>query len=170
MLCYHVDRTGNLKPYQTINLFKPNIDPAIFEQTLSELYPEGISEHGSHYLIQSYDGFQRDTSTEQIFELYRKMYFPDKPTRFQSFFAFPKLEQAKQFYSQFSKFIPSTQIFKVSVEEQKYHIGDMNLLRGDTILQCHQNAIDYWSGKICPSSVLEILIVPPIKILNRLTL
>lgn len=163
---YHVDRNGTLAANQTIELIKPNIEPPDMMKTLNELYPNGLSYHGLRYAITSYKGLHTDTSTEQIFELYRQMYFPYMPSRFQSFFCFNNLQDALNF----SKLSPKSIIYKAEIEHNNYHIGDMNLLKGETILQCHKNALDYWNGKLNTNSIIEVLIVPPIHISGPLIL
>lgn len=157
---YHVDRNGTLLPNQTIELIKPYIDQPDIMKTLSELYPDGLSYHGLRYAITSFKGLHTDTSTEQIFELYRQMHFPHLPSRFQSFFCFNSLQNAIEF----SKLNGKSTIYKVEVDHKNYHIGDMKLLKGDTILQCHKNALDYWSSKLDKNSIVEVLILPPIHI------
>lgn len=165
MIFYHVDRTDTIKNLKTIELIHPHVLPAELNETLLELFPDGLSEHGNHYAIQSFKRFHTETSTEQIFELYRQMYFPDKPSRFQSFFAFTSLEDATNFASKQRFF----KIYKVSIDHDNYHIGDMNLVKGETIIQCHKFALDYWSGRLSDNPIKEVLLVPPIRIDGQLT-
>lgn len=161
MIFYHVDRTDTIKNLKTIELIKP-IVPEEFKETLLELFPNGLSYHGVHYALQSSEEQHISTSIEQIFELYRQMYFPDKPSRFQSFFAFTSLEDA-------IKFAPYSSIYEVKSDNDNYHIGDMNLIKGETIIQCHKFALDYWSGHFTAKPIKEVLLIPPIHILCQLT-
>lgn len=165
MIFYHVDRTDTLKNLKTIELIKPNV-PEEFKETLLELFPNGLSYHGVHYALQSSEEQHISTSIEQIFELYRQMYFPDKPSRFQSFFAFTSLEDAINFTLDY----PLAKIYKVSIDHDNYHIGDMNLVKGETIIQCHKFALDYWSGRLSNEPLKEVLLVPPIRIDGQLIL
>lgn len=160
MIFYHADRLGSIKNLKTIELIKPHV-PEELRETLLELFPDGISNHGYHYALQSFEGQHTSTSAEQIFELYRQMYFPDKPSRFQSFFAFTSLEDA-------IKFAPYSNIYEVRSDNENYHIGDMNLVKGETIIQCHKFALDYWSGRLSDNPLKEVLLVPPIHILCQL--
>lgn len=164
MIFYHVDRTDTLKNLKTIELIKPNV-PEEFKETLLELFPDGLSRHGYHYALQSFEGQHISTSIEQIFELYRRMYFPDKPSRFQSFFAFTSLEDAINFTLDY----PLAKIYEVSIDHDNYHIGDMNLVKGETIIQCHKYVLDYWSGRLSDNPIKEVLLVPPIRIDGQLT-
>lgn len=164
MIFYHVDRTDTIKNLKTIELIHPHL-PEVMNEALLELFPDGISNHGVNYAIQSFEGQHTSTSTEQIFELYRRMYFPDKPSRFQSFFAFTSLEDAINFTLDY----PLAKIYKVSIDHDNYHIGDMNLVKGETIIQCHKFALDYWSGRLSNEPLKEVLLVPPIRIDGQLT-
>lgn len=161
MIFYHVDRANSIKKLKTINLFKPSL-PDMLNKALLELFPDGISNHGYHYAIQSFEGQHTSTSAEQIFELYRQLYFPNKPSRFQSFFAFTSIEDAM-------KFAPYSNIYEVKSDNDNYHIGDMNLVKGETIIQCHKFALDYWSGHLSNEPLKEVLLVPPIRIDGQLT-
>lgn len=161
MIFYHADRLGAIKNLKTIELIKPHL-PEVMNEALLELFPDGISNHGVNYAIQSFEGQHTSTSAEQIFELYRQMYFPDKPSRFQSFFAFTSLEDA-------IKFAPYSSIYEVKSDNDNYHIGDMNLIKGETIIQCHKFALDYWSGHFTAEPIKEVLLIPPIHILCQLT-
>lgn len=160
MIFYHVDRTDTLKNLKTIELIHPHVLPAELNETLLELFPGGLSFHGDQYAIESFKDFHKETSTEQIFELYRRMYFPDKPSRFQSFFAFTSLEDAINFALKY----PFFKIYEVSIDHDNYHIGDMNLVKGETIIQCHKLALDYWSGRLSNEPLKEALLIPPIHI------
>ena len=166
MIFYHVDRTDTIKNLKTIELIHPHVLPAELNETLLELFPGGLSKHGNQYAIESFKGFHTETSTEQIFELYRQMYFPDKPSRFQSFFAFTSLEDAKNFALKY----PFFKIYEVSIDHENYHIGDMNLVKGETIIQCHKYVLDYWSGRLSNEPLKEALLIPPIHIDSLLIL
>lgn len=164
MIFYHVDRANSIKKLKTINLFKPSL-PEMLNKALFELFPDGISNHGYHYALQSFKWQHASTSAEQIFELYRQLYFPNKPSRFQSFFAFTSLEDAINFTLDY----PLAKIYEVSIDHENYHIGDMNLVKGETIIQCHKFALDYWSGRLSDNPLKEVLLIPPIHILCQLT-
>lgn len=138
----------------------------MLNKALFELFPDGISYHGVHYALQSYKWQHTSTSAEQIFELYRQLYFPNKPSRFQSFFAFTSLEDAINFTLDY----PLAKIYEVSIDHENYHIGDMNLVKGETIIQCHKFALDYWSGRLSDNPLKEVLLIPPIHIDGQLIL
>lgn len=169
MILYHVDRMSTLQDDQTIQLIKPPLPSWKLEKTLNELYPDGITQHGCRYLLQSLKGLHTSNCIEQIFELYRQLYFPDKPSRFQSFFCFVKCEQANDFYAEHRRRFDEAKILKIDTGDAKHHIGDMRLLTGETILQCHENAMNYWKGTLTPDSIQEVLVVPPVKVVGRLT-
>lgn len=169
MIFYHVDRSNTLQVGQNVQMSNLPMPTQALVKTLEELYPEGLSHHGISYLVDPDTRMYINTNIEHIFELYRQLYFPDKPSRFQSFFCFVALEQAIKFYNQNSCWYNEAKILKIDTGDSKIHIGDMDLLKGDTILQCHDNAMRYWSGDLTPTSTQEALVVPPVKVVDLLT-
>ena len=169
MILYHVDRLNTIQVGQNIQMSYPLMSTQVLAKTLDELYPEGLSHHGNSYLVDPDKRMYINTNIEHIFELYRQLYFPDKPSRFQSFFCFVAPEQAIKFYNQNFCWHNEAKILKIDTGDSKIHIGDMDLLKGDTILQCHDNAMRYWSGDLTPTSTQEALVVPPAKVVDLLT-
>lgn len=169
MILYHVDRSNSLRVGQSVQMSYPPTPTQALAKTLEELYPDGLSHHGISYLVDPDKRMYINTNIEQMFELYRQLYFPDKPSRFQSFFCFVAPEQAIKFYNQNSCWYNEAKILKIDTGDSKIHIGDMDLLKGDTILQCHDNAMRYWSGDLTPASTQEALVALPVKVVDLLT-
>ncbi len=170
MILYHVDRLNTLQVGQYVQMSNLPMPTQALAKTLEELYPDGISRHGFSYLVDPDKYMYINTNIEQMFELYRQLYFPDKPSRFQSFFCFVTPDQAIEFYNLNSCKHSEAKILKIDTGDSKIHIGDMNLLKGNTILQSHDNAMRYWSGDLTPTSIQEALVALPVKVVDLLTL
>ena len=96
---FHVDRLGILQPSQIINLVKySDIEPLYLQEHVDFLFPDGVTKHGDHYLLQQLAGQElSESKIEIIFEYIRRSGFPDRPSRYQSVFAFSTLAEAKCF-------------------------------------------------------------------------
>lgn len=164
MIGYHVDRSKKLYVGQTIELFEITISNSDVTKNLDNLYKGYLSNHGEVYAINNYNISDSSHTTEQIFELIRMKDYPHKLSRFQSFFAFQSLDDAICFSE--NKY----PIFEVECNHNNFHIGDMNLIKGNTILQSYTFAHQYWDNYKNISSTMEILIKPPVKILRRIIL
>ncbi|MGG5288861.1 DUF2441 domain-containing protein [Pseudomonas shirazensis] len=68
-----------------------------------ELFPEGLSQHGHHYLVSSNldTPSKQNSHAEIFFEWIRRARFPSRPSRYQSMFAVDDLDSALQFRSNF---------------------------------------------------------------------
>lgn len=97
MILYHVDRLNSLQVGQNVQTSYPPMPTHALEKALEELYPDGLSRHGISYLVDPDKRMYINTNIEQIFELYRQLYFPDKPSRFQSFSVLLRLNRRPSF-------------------------------------------------------------------------
>lgn len=82
---YHVDRRNKLKPDKKISLSDQPQLPGL----LHEEYSEGLSSHGNQYLLSKK---RNNSEAEWFYELIRLWKYNDRPSRFQSFFAFETIE------------------------------------------------------------------------------
>ncbi|OGW25985.1 MAG: hypothetical protein A2X59_04470 [Nitrospirae bacterium GWC2_42_7] len=169
---YTVDRIGSIEKKETIDLIK--YIPSVKDRRLhiDFLFSNGISKHGMRYLDdENYKipGVERSHILEIIFEYIRRGHFPKLPSRYQSFFAFEKIEECVWFRN--DKKSPSAPIYEVECDT--YFRADMNclyLLKNmcDLSIKAHR----YWSGQ--PASdippVWEILLTPPVKIVKLIEL
>lgn len=176
MIAYHVDRNNALKEGNIIELTK---DP-IKDQTglLCNFLPhDGLSNHGWHYLIdykiQNTSGNKTEYYImEYELELIRRAYFPNLISRFESFFAIPSIDEIDKWEGIFSE---NDTIWQIEFDESQSIIRDSNLLIPGLDLQTHMfapissfvNGYHYWSGVQSNNPRMELLIKPPIKIINQ---
>ncbi len=146
MKLYHIDRSGLLQENQKIEYIdKYDYLKPVFKENLEIIkkrYDDKLSLHGRRYFLNEYD--TKSSGMDIIFEYERIINYPDKLSRFQSFFAFD-IEGLFQFIE---KKELDFEFFKVyEVEYDYYEKHDMNLIRGwsnyDTII----NAKYYWENK-----------------------
>lgn len=169
MILYHVDRSNLLKEGQVVTLTKDFPEHLnSFKSNILELYPDGLSYHGLTYAIIPFGDTDPRSSQEieTVFEFYRQIYFADKISRFQSFFCFQTLTEAKKFAKTNSEENHDYKIYEVEVDHDNYFIGDMNLLRGNTVINSYMYSHDYWSGGHSCNPIYEVLVKPPLKILS----
>lgn len=179
---YTVDRSGLLVPGQRIELdTNPDLSGVRYRHTeaerkqfLNELYPDGLSKHGNHYLG-NYDLVRADNlghplaivpiepAIELVFELVRKVHFPDQPSRYQSFFAWDNLDRARAF-QRFA--MPNAPIYEV--EAAGAIRKDMNLLRlGFSGLDGYLFAHRYWREEASDNPDWEYLLQFPVVVGNQ---
>ena len=138
------------------------------EDYLSLNYPEGLSRHGFKYLLEKnnhQDGpIDNDTAMEMLFEMVRMLKFPQKNSRFNSFFGFESLEGAQDFRKKSGR--PNDPIYKI--ECQHYFRMDMNWLKlGASPLKGLMFAQNYWKGVASEDPHWECLIKFPIQIVEE---
>jgi len=97
---------------------------------------------------------------EWMFEMIRLSDFPDRPSRFQSFFGFETLEAAQKFAQG-----TSSQILKI--EYQQGFRADMNLLSFSSFPNALQRGTKYWKGESgADDPNLEVLMQEPVTVLD----
>lgn len=174
---YHIDRGNNLKSGQEISLTKftdivvpGNTEMTIkLNQKLEEYFPNGVSRHGERYFVASIkqenikDFINYDI--ELIFELERRVRYPQMISRFEAFFAVEKSEIKKMIRS-LCKGPKVVKVFEVECEE--YIKLDMSLLNKQSSLMTIVNADMYWMGESSNNPLYEILLRPPIKVLREI--
>lgn len=176
MIAYHIDRNNTLKKGDVIELIKPTIE----DQTglLCNFLPhDGLSNHGWHYLIdyklQNTNGNKTEYYImEYELELIRKVYFPDLVSRFESFFAISSIDEISKWRGILSE---NDTIWQIEFDESQSIMRDSNFLIPGLDLQTHMfepiisftNGYRYWSGKKTNNPRMELLIKPPIKIINQ---
>jgi hypothetical protein len=101
---------------------------------------------------------------EHYIEMLRMLEFPEEHSRFQSFFAFPKLEQAKDWAAGNE----DIQIFKV--EGDSYEKRDMNLLNINSFHDLFSKGRKYWRGEKSENPDWEVLIEPPVEVVEKVEL
>lgn len=165
---YHIDRLGKLKEDQNISLIKYNdINPRELQLHTDEMFPDGVSQHGEHYFLKN--GSQAKLASpniEILFEYVRRAHYQNKPSRFQSVFAFESIEQALTFKQKFGT--PDSLIWEV--ESKESFKADMNLLTigNNSILVYSYFAHLYWQGQTRENPFWEHLLVPPVRIIKKI--
>ncbi|MFH1933719.1 MAG: DUF2441 domain-containing protein [Pseudomonadota bacterium] len=168
---YHIDRQGHLKEGDTINLVKYNdIHPDFLQSHVDFLFQDGVSSHGERYYLKGLqDPRLPNPQLEILFEYIRQAHFPDKTSRFQAMFAFETENSALEFKNKYC----SNQGSIWRIQSDQYFKGNMKLLKlGGSILMTSYFAHEYWRGNAGPEDIgnfWEILLFPPIQILNRIS-
>lgn len=165
---FHVDRRDSLAAGGTIELEPVPDPPREGGSLLTELYPEGLSEHGRHYCTQDlYDDDSDDlwdVSCELAFELVRTARYPERPSRFQSAFGFRTLEAAERFVDRFA----DEPCAVWSVRADRSFVGDMGLVDAEDLANGFHNARYYWTGRSFRDDPLwEVLLVPPVEVVEQ---
>lgn len=169
---YHIDRLGTLRSDSVIGLTRyDDIDPEALQQHVDQLFPEGVSSHGERYFLRNgTPAIVISPAIELLFEYVRRSSYADKPSRFQSFFAFGSLNDASNFREKFCN--SQGTIWRVEYDDSGAFKADMNVLTlRDSLLVSSYRAHRYWQGLPDPSGeppVWEYLLPPPVTILSRI--
>ena len=173
MIVYRVDRRNEMHEGQQMSLHSPRDMeneawkvPREMTLTLERLFPEGVTTHANTYigtgLYLADSGMQ---VCELIFEYVRLSLFSEKPSRYQAFFGFERPEDR----TKVAAFNSSDPIYEVEVQNYSKH--DMNWLVNPTselsIPMIMMLAEKYWSGKKTENPIMEILFLPPAKVLRH---
>lgn len=164
---FHVDRLNKLNENSIL-------EPMKFEIAEKYLGYSDVTAHGQLYLMKKppivefyHNGIKHiesDGAIELFFESIRLMRYPDRPSRFQSFFALENLNDAQELRSIFRAVEASIWM----VEANQYFKADMNLLKfGQNGLSALTNVNMYWLGESSNNPMWEVLLQPPIKLLER---
>jgi len=165
---YHIDRKNVLREGMEIQLLphpQHRIDVSKFDSKLDSfvqtLFSKGISLHGDRYLRNSIKTGGKDIYIESIFETIRACFYPDRLSRFQSFFAFNH-EGVHQFIEKNKLKPDSFSVYEVSCDHfEKY---DMELLRGESHAPVSYFAHQYWQGEVYENPHFEYLLRLPVEI------
>ncbi|MNW44388.1 hypothetical protein D3C74_216220 [compost metagenome] len=169
MRAYHVDRFNKLSAGMTICLQDIYVEPAILKTILDKRYPNGLSLHGDKYYGQpaSKETLQ-DILTENIYEYERKLYFPDRPSRLQSFFASETIEGAMFWVSRIG--VKNYTIWEIEFPDDRFVKLDaawLGVNKDDlSFLVAAYFAEKYWSGEASENPQWELLIQTPVKIIS----
>ncbi len=163
---FTVDRLKTLHQGSVLRLTRhTDLEPPEAQEHADALFPDGVSTHGNSYLLSgNSDPKLASPAVELLFEYVRRASFPEKPSRFQSLFAWESIEEAIAFRGKHGG--PDAPIWRVEAEE--FCKADMSYLkRGTSILVWSCFAHSYWRGEGTESPAWEILLVPPVSVLNR---
>jgi len=181
---FTVDRRKQLTPRMVLNT-DTNYDNRKFwpimnicnkddlSNLVNELYPNGLTEHGKRYLLDECLAIRTNNGPapavpnipimELVFELVRRIEFPNQISRFQAIFGWETIEEAIEFKK--SHGINDSSICAVICKESAKL--DMNLLYlGGSTIGSIFFARKYWSGKAGTDPRWEILMRPPVEIVR----
>lgn len=179
---YTLDRSRAFSTGMQINLQPPNyarLGTIPFDQSfLPARFPQGLSKHGQRYLINwpvltnavfAVDDGTFESATyyvttlEIVFELVRRLEFPNQLSRFQSMFACRTEADLRRFATQ-----TGSQGTIYEIETDRFQVHDMALLRlGNAISHAWRNASNYWCGTASDTPLWECLIELPVNIGRR---
>lgn len=166
---FHVDRSKRLSAALKVDLqIFTDVDPVELQDHLSRLLPDGVTVHGDQYFVAANQALDTSPSIELVFEYVRRTFFPERPSRYQSFFAAPTIDHARAFGRKYGGGQPFS-IWEVEAEEA--FITDMDLLShaGSTSsLHMSWSAHRYWAGEPTESPMLEALLRPPVRIVREI--
>lgn len=102
---------------------------------------------------------------EWVFELVRSSEFPQRPSRFQSFFGFETRQEAAEFRNRYGS---DTQV--VEVEYGDGFTADMEALKCPSFADGLRHATTYWQGESSTTDpTWEILMQPPVEVIDICT-
>lgn len=148
---FSVDRRNQYAEGKLVSLrTEPNPSPELHAH-IGQLFPEGLSQHGNTYfghpqplaILSLTD--RNSLLLEMLLEGTRKAYFPDKPSRYQSMYAFDSLDEALAFRQSHSH--PGAHIYELE-PQARVHRGDMAIYRINLrVAEIDQSMHLYWQGK-----------------------
>lgn len=179
---YHVDRSNSLQEGMVITLDKNNFS-IVYEESLyfREVLKNGLSRHGMHFLYNQTLGFVdgrldysciNSSIMELHVELLRAARFPSIPSRYQSIFCLPSLNELANWPMLNDQNYP---IYEIEYDSDICPTLDANFLRGGiTNSQQFWPCTDltysekYLSGIYSDNPRLEVIVPLPIVVGKRI--
>lgn len=144
-----------------------------------DFFPNGISMAGYAYLMPTHKDsvILFESIAETIFEYVRRIYFNEKPSRYQSIFACETMEDVKNWDRYFNcngnfivKKLEFESCFKGDIAWRDHALvvsdGNGNVCNGFNTALLYSCAKQYWSGVISPNPRLELVIPLPVLVLE----
>jgi hypothetical protein len=164
---FRVDQSMKLYEGQKINFVKKeNNKPEELQTRINFLFPEGVTDLGYNLLDSNANNVSN--LVELVFEYVRRSYYSEKPSRFQSIFAFDNIEQAKLFRYKFCDC--KNKIWEVeSITSFRADMSLLDLPPNCSLLQLDYMAHLYWNSETEDSrcTFWEYLLVPPVKVIRK---
>lgn len=144
-----------------------------FKKLVKEYYPDGLSHFGKDYLMEpvryervnNYGYISHVMSVDAYFEFVRRLRFPHQPSRYQTFFAWETLDEARAFNN--FKAQGKGEIFLVTAE--RYARLDASwLVIGNFYIEGIYFAEQYWLGHPNDKPSWEYLLSFPVTILKKI--
>ena len=174
---FTLDRLKTLQAGQTVSCVQSGInfacpdgrtDPFQAFDFVKKQFPAGFTSHGKRHFLDwkllapsgtAHATVYNEPIIELVFELVRRVSFPACPSRYQSFFAWERIEDALEFRRTTGH--NSAPVFRV--EATSAFRADMRLLtNGGNALSLWLLAERYWTGEPSISPVWEVLLTPPV--------
>lgn len=149
MELFTVDRSGRLCEGMVFELTERKYGfPSEIDERVKELCPHGVSFHGDRYLLRGKDYTNpAEADLELLFDLVRRIHYPEAPSRYHSMFAVDSLEAALEMATKMN--VTNPRVFRL--ESDRAFRADMRLLNhSGTALGKYHLASLYWSGKPLP--------------------
>lgn len=167
---YAVDRAKGLEEGCVIDLVKhQDINPSFLQEHVDSMFPSGVSVHGDKYfLFNGAKGAIATPAIELLFEYVRRAHFHNITSRYESFFAWQTIEEAKYFRLKFGDI--NDRIFEIR-SANKFFRANMNLLNNElSTLGCSYLANEYWKGGEGPVGhhLWEYLLDLPVTVGNQI--
>jgi hypothetical protein len=143
---FHLDRNARLAEGAVIRRVSyTDVEPASLQVHVDEMFPNGVTAHGERHFVASQALPIQERGIELLFEYVRRAHFPERPSRFESVFAFDTLSNAQRFRDEFGT--PDAVIWEIQAE--RMFRADMNYLRfvDHSTLRDSYYAHRYWSGE-----------------------
>ncbi|MAS33418.1 MAG: hypothetical protein CL610_05390 [Anaerolineaceae bacterium] len=165
MKFYHVDRLKRLATGQVVECNKEILGLD------SLLGYSKVTQHGHFYLREvvpagtDSNGMSINGALEVFFEAIRLNSFRERPSRFQSLFAYINIDEAIALRENNAN---NKECPIWEVEAVEYFCADMNLLKfGLNGIDAFSNAHKYWSGDGSKQPLWEYLLVSPITVIGQ---
>lgn len=164
MIAYHIDRSGKLQEEQIISFSNYSSDIS------TQLFDGKVSEHGKRYLTECFAPDLVPFIIEYEFELIRQSSFPERFSRYQSFFALESIEDLIYWPELFK---PEFKIYEIEFHHNNVQKLDASFLKGgpDLNFNLHWDpnwtfnaAMQYWNGQTSEKPKPELLILPPVTV------
>ena len=184
-MIYSVDRRGFYAAGGTLGLFESDprqgaqpflnsgdnwFGAADIAAHVKALYPDGLSLHGWEYMTWRLFPFTEPNSRltftpneraiELMFDYVRRASFPELPSRFQSYFGWESLDDARAFAAQSGR-----PVYRIEADRTvRVDMQWLNLSEQNAIASYH--AHKYWSGAATTQPKWEILMLPPVRVVE----
>ncbi len=185
MYVYHIDRKNILHLGDELKLSPLQDYFSITDSNDQYLSPftSGLSTHGIKYFAENFKSILSSDDLnsydiELFFEFIRQLHFPNKLSRFQSIFTVQEIAQLEK-WGQLK--VGNYQIVKLKVEHNNYSTHDASFLNRSTLVNKNNpgyfkfspgsyldNAFNYWNGSMSSDPKVELLIKPPVKVVEIL--
>ena len=177
---YHVDRVGGrLKPGQVIGLMNDKSTIAHKTNraaTYRRMFPDGVTLHGCEYLLNEDRISPVDDVSgmiEVLAEFIRRNHYPERISRFQSFFAYKTIQDAESFISLYpittpeGETRPQGDIWLVQCDTVPFEADMTHLGLGDCWIDAIIKLNLYWAGENGPDPLREVLLKPPVTVVKK---